>query len=159
MRNTYSTSDIAKFLGTHRQNVTLYITKGYLKAIMVNSEYEITHKDYLSFREEYYDNGRRNSSRGAKAKLTKQQIELLAFIVSDLQNDSISLNQFIKTYENKNDLIPQMQDYMLYKRDMCIRYDRKIKNYKYQEIADKYALSIGSIQQIVNEIQNKENFF
>jgi len=157
MAHTYSTSDIAYFLGTDRQNVTLYISKGYLKAIMVNGEYEITNKDYISFREEYYDSGRRNSSRGARGKLTHQQIKLLAFVVSDLQNDSISLNKFKKTYKDKNDLIPQLQDYILYKRDMCIRYDRNKKGYRYKRLADEYGLSIGSIQQIVN--QDKKSAF
>jgi plasmid replication initiation protein len=151
MNHTYSTSDIACFLGTDRQNVTLYISKGYLKAIMVNGEYEITNKDYISFKEEYYDSGRRNSSRGARGKLTHQQIELLALVISDLQNDLISLNEFTRTYKNKNDLIPQMQDYILYKRDMCINFDNKKKGYRHKRLADKYGLSIGSIQQIVNQ--------
>ena len=146
---TYSTSDIAYFLGTQRQNINVYIRKGYLNAIMVDGNWEITHQDYLSFREEYYDTDKRNSSRGTSKKLTHEQVSLFDFMLSDLQNDDISLKDFINEYKNKTDLIPQIQDFIIYKRDICIKKDKN--SYKYQELATMYGLSVVSIQQIVNQ--------
>lgn len=152
---TYSTSDIAYFLGTDRQNINLYIKKGYLQAIMVDGSWEVTHADYISFREEYYDTDKRNSSRGVKKKLTHEQVKLLAFILSDLQNDEVSLNAFTHNYKDKSDLVPQIQDFIIYKRDMCIRYDNAEKGYRYQKLADDYGLKLGTIQQIVNQDKNE----
>ena len=148
---TYSTSDIAFFLGTQRQNINVYIRKGYLKAIMVDGSWEITNQDYLSFREKYYDTDKRNSSRGVSKKLTHEQVSLFAFMLSDLQNDDISLKDFTTTYKDKTDLIPSIQDFIIYKRDMCIKKDKSTKDYKYQDLANMYGLSIGSIKNIVNQ--------
>jgi len=146
---TYSTSDIAYFLGTQRQNINVYIKKGYLNAIMVDGNYEITHQDYLSFREKYYDTDKRNSSRGTSKKLTHEQISLFAFMLNDLQNDDIELEEFSNTYKEKTELIPQIKDFIIYKRDMCIKRDKE--SHIYQELAMKYGLSIPSIKQIVNQ--------
>ena len=151
----YSTSDIAHFLGTERTNINYYIRKGYLKAILVDGNWEITNPDYISFREEYYDTDKRNSSRGVTKKLSHEQISLLAFILSDLQNDEVSLKDFINSYKDKSELVPQMQDFIIYKRDMCIRYDNAVKGHKYQKIADDYGLKLGTIQQIVNQDKNE----
>jgi len=152
---TYSTSDIAHFLGTDRQNINIYIRKGYLKAIMVDGSWEITHADYLSFRREYYDTDKRHSSRGASKKLSHEQVSLLAFILSDLQNDEIALKDFIENYKDKSDLVPQIQEFIIYKRDTCIRYDNKHKGHKYKELAENYGLSVGSIQQIMNQYKDE----
>jgi len=157
MSHIYSTSQIANFLGIDRQNVTLYISKGYLNAIMVNGEYEITNKDYISFREEYYDSGKRNSHRGTTKKLTHEHITLLAYILSDLQNDEVSLNAFTHNYKNKSEVVPQIQDYIIYKRDMCIRYDNA-QGTRYKKLADDYGLKVGTIQQIVNLDKNESRF-
>ena len=154
MINTYSTSDIAFFLGTQRQNINAYIRKGYLKAIMIDGSWEITNEDYISFREEYYDTDKRNSSRGVKKKLSHEQVSLLAFILSDLQNDAVSLKEFISRYKDKSELVPQMQDFIIYKRDMCIRYDYKERNIKQRQLANDYGLKLVTIQQIVS--QNKD---
>ena len=148
---TYSTSDIAYFLNTQRQNINVYIKKGYLNAIMVDGNWEITHQDYLSFRKEYYDTDKRNSSRGVQKKLTHEQVSLFAFMISDLQNDDISLKDFTTTYKDKTDLIPSIQDFIIYKRDMCIKKDKSTKDYKYQDLANMYGLSKGSIKNIVNQ--------
>lgn len=153
----YSTSDIAELLGTQRQNVNIYINKGYLKAVMVDGNYEITHPDYISFKEEYYDAGKRHSNRGKNKKLSDTQIKELSFLISDLQNEKISYTEFKNKYKSKTELIPQFEDYVIYKRDMCIRYDNLKKGYRYKRLADKYNLSIRSIEEIIN--QNKRSIF
>lgn len=146
---TYSTSDIAYFLNTQRQNINVYIKKGYLNAIMVDGNWEITHQDYLSFREEYYDTDKRNSSRGVQKKLTHEQVSLFAFMLSDLQNDNISLKEFTNTYKDTINLIPNILNFIIYKRNMCIQRDKQSNTHK--ELAFKYGLSIQSIKQIISE--------
>jgi len=149
----YTTSDIANFLNTNRQNVNYYIRKGYLEAVMIDGEYRITQQSYLSFRDEYFDSNKRYSSRGPAKKLTDEQVKLLASIVSDLQNDQISLNEFKKKYEEVSSEIPQFQDFIIYKRDSSIRYDRSL-GHRLKRLADKYNLSVKSIEKIANH--NKE---
>ena len=151
----YTTADIASFLGTDRANVNYYIRQGHLKATMTDGFYKITPKDYYTFRDEYYDSQQRYSSRGPSKKLTDEQVKLLAFIVSDLQNDSISLDAFKKKYQEVSSEIPQFKDFIIYKRDASIRYDHSL-GYRYKRLADKYNLSIKSIEKIVQN--NKKTF-
>ena len=146
----YTTSDIANFLGTERNNINYYIRKGYLKATMVDGNYFISQKDYYEFRDKYYDTNKRFSSRGPAKKLTDEQVKLLAFVVSDLQNDQISLNEFKEKYKDVSAQIPQFKDFIIYKRDASIRYDRSL-GYRYKRLADKYNLSVKSIEKIVNQ--------
>lgn len=160
----YTTSDIAFFLGTERSNVNYYIRKGYLKATMFDGNYEITEQDYHSFRDKYYDTDKRNSARGINKKLSQEQVVLLASVISDLQNSNISLECFKQKYKKDTELIPQFNEYLIYKRDMCIRYDNHKKGYRYQKLANEYGLSLRSIQEIINqnkksEFQEKEYFF
>ncbi len=146
----YSTADIASFLGTDRPNVNYYIRQGHLKATMVDGNYEVSAQDYHSFRDEYYDSNLRHSRRGTNKKLTDTQVKLLAFIVADLQNNQISLKEFQDKYKQELHDIPQFKDYVIYKRDVSIRYDNKHKGYRYQKLADDYGLSVRSIQEIIN---------
>ena len=148
---SYSTSDIAHFLNTERTNVNYYIRKGYLNAILVDGNWEILKEDYITFREEYYDVDKRNSTRGATKKLSYEQVTLLTFILTDLQNNEVSLKDFTKSYKDKSELVPQIKDYIIYKRDMCIRYDNTHKGYRYQKLADDYGLKLGTIQKIINQ--------
>jgi len=150
MNHIYTTSDIAEFLGTTTQNVRTYIIKDYLKAIKDENEYKITHNDYISFREKYYDNGSRHHSRGSKPKLTKEYITLLSFVMSDLQNNDVSYKDFKKSYTNKKEIIPHIEQFIIYKRDEAIKFDNFKKGYRYKRLAEKYGLCIESIQKIVN---------
>jgi len=153
----YSTSDIASFLGTERNNVHYYIRKGYLKATMVDGNYEVLEKDYHAFRDEYYDTGKRNSSRGKNKKLSEHQVKIIAFVVSDIQNDEISLQDFTQKYKKDAEKIPNFQDFIIFKRDMCIKYDNKNKGYRYKRLADEYGLSVRSIEEIINQ-EKRSNF-
>ena len=130
----YSTSDIATFLGTDRRNINYYIRQGHLKATMEDGDYKITQTDYFSFRDEYYDANKRNSNRGIAKKLSDEQIKLLASIIADTQNNNISLDKFKNKYECKKDLITQIDDFIIYKRDRCIKYDNDSKGYRYKKI-------------------------
>lgn len=152
----YSTSDIAEFLGTDRQNINYYIRKGYLEAIMVEGEYEITQQAYFSFRDEYYDTDKRNTSRGISKKLTDQQINILSNIIQDSRDHTITLTDFKNKYEAERHLIPQLQDFIIYKRDSCIRYDNS-QGLKYAKLSLKYGLAEITIKGIVN--QNKRSHF
>jgi hypothetical protein len=155
----YNTSNIAELLDTDRRNINYYIRQGHLKATMIDGDYKITQKDYFSFREEYYDTDKRHSNRGIAKKLTDTQVLLIGAISKDTQNNNISFEKFKNKYECKKDLIPQIDDFIIYKRDRCIRYDNASKGYRYAQLSDIYNLAEITIRGIVNEIQNKENFF
>ena len=152
----YSTANIASFLGTDRQNINYYIRKGYLEAIMVEGEYEITQQAYFSFRDEYYDVDKRNSSRGISKKLTDEQINILSNIIEDTKDNNITLIEFKSKYESIRDIIPQLQDFIIYKRDTCIKHDNK-EGLKYAKLSQKYGLAEITIKGIVN--QNKRSDF
>lgn len=153
----YSTSQVADLLITERQNVYLYIKKGFLNAILVEGEYQITRQDYITFRDEYYDTDKRNSSRGIAKKLSDEQITLLGCIISDITNQDLNYIDFTKEYKNKKDLIPQIQDFIIYKRDRCIKYDHVEYGTRYKALANTYGLSVRAIEEIVN--QNKRSDF
>jgi len=150
-----STAQVAEFLGVQRCNVNYYIRKGYLKATVVDGNYKIDQKDYYSFRDEYFDTNKRFTNRGQIKKLTKEQINIITNILNDLQDDSISLNEFKNKYKYTN--IPGLEHYILYKRDACIRYDYKNKGYRYKHLSKIYNLSIIQIQRIVSE-EKKEKY-
>jgi hypothetical protein len=150
MKN-YTTANIAALLPSNQQNVNTYIRKGYLKAISVNGRYEITHEDYLSFREEYFDCNKRNSSKGVSKKLTPEQISLFDIMISDLKSREVSLQQFTDRYETKRDSLPLVDDFIVYKRDSSIRADKLTKKYTNNILAINYGMSVGSIQKIVSE--------
>lgn len=152
----YSTTQIAEFLGTDRQNINYYIRKGYLKAIMVEGEYEITRQDYISFRDEYYDTDKRNSNRGIAKKLSDEQISTLSLIISDIQNQDLTFLEFQQQYKTKKDLIPQVQDFIIYKRDRCIKYDHEKYGTRYKALADTYGLSVRAIEEIINQDKRSE---
>jgi hypothetical protein len=154
----YTTSDIAELLEIERRNINYYIRQGHLKATMIDGDYEITQKDYFSFREEYYDTDKRYSSRGIAKKLTDTQVLLIGAIFKDTQNNNISFEKFKNKYECKKDLIPQIDDFIIYKRDRCIRYDNDSKGYRYAQLSDIYNLAEITIRGIVNQTKIRSDF-
>jgi len=147
---TYSTSDIAHFLGTERTNINYYIRKGHLNATMIDGNYSIKQQDYYSFRDEYYDTNLRHSTRGISKKLTDSQVKILSFVIADMQNNTISLNEFENRYKKDLEEMAQFKDFILYKRDVCIRYENK-NGSTFQELANDFTLSIKSIQNIIKQ--------
>ncbi len=157
MSSCYTTSDIAIFLKTERRNINYYIKKKYLKAEMINNEYAIKKEDYHDFLDRYYLSDKRFSNRGTAKKLTEEQITLLFEILTDVQNKHISFNDFKEKYEDKDELIPQMKDFLLYKRDENIRHDKKILKCTNMFLANKYNLAEITIKGIINQ-KAKEKF-
>ena len=154
----YSTSDIAELLDTDRQNITRYIRQGHLIATMVDADYKITQKDYYSFRKKYYDTNIRNSSRGISKKLTDLQVKTIGLIIADVQNNNISFKEFKSKYECKSELIPQINEFIIYKRDCCIKYDNDKKGYRYAQLSDIYNLAEITIRGIVNQSKIRSDF-
>ena len=152
----YTTSDIANFLNVHRQNVHYYIKNGYLKATMIDDEYTIKKEDYYSFLDDYYNTRKRHSNRGITKKLTDEQVTLLSLIIADIQNNNISFDEFKNCNEHQNELIPQIKDFIIYKRDRCIKIDYK-NRIKQKDIANTYNLKLVTIKSILN--QNKRSDF
>lgn len=154
----YDTVAIAELLDVPRQNVNYYIRKGYLNALLVDGNYEITHNDYISFRDEYFDTDKRNSSRGIQKKLTDEQVDLLSHIILDTKNNDLSFKEFKTKYQQKTDLIPQMKEFIIYKRDKCIVHDNNEKNIKYANLAEIYGLSIRGIEDVINKTKERSDF-
>ncbi len=152
----YNTSQIADFLGTSRQNINHYIRQGYLRAIMVDGNYEITQADYFSFRDEYYDTNKRHKKRGIAKKLSDEQISMISNIITDIKNKKMSFDNFKEKYKDKENIIPQIQDFIIYKRDFCIKEDNK-NGMKYTDLSYKYGLAEVTIKGIVNP-KSKEDF-
>ncbi|MFK7780221.1 MAG: hypothetical protein QM490_03650, partial [Candidatus Gracilibacteria bacterium] len=97
----YYTRNIASFLGVERAVVNYYIRKGYLKATLKNGFQRIKKEDYYKFRDNYFDNDKRNSNRGKTKKLTEEQIIKIDHMIHDTTNNYISLEDFKKKYDDE----------------------------------------------------------
>lgn len=158
MCNLYTTSAIAEFLNTDRRNIHYYIKKNHLQATMIDGDYEIKEKDYHDFLDNYYNTDARFSNRGIAKKLTDEQVFILSEIITDTQNNNISLTEFNKKYEEKTHLVPQIKEFIIYKRDKCIRYDFEERGCRQQPLADKYNLKLVTIKTIVNQYKERSDF-
>jgi len=154
----YSTATIAEFLGIPRQNINSYIRNGFLIALLVDGSYRITHEDYIFFKEEYYESNNRNSNKGTAKKLCEEQIKIISNIVSDSLNDELQFSSFVDKFKDFKNYIPNYKEYMTFKRDKCIKYDRANKNNSYKTIAFNYGLSVRTIETIVNQDEQKMQF-
>jgi len=153
----YNTTEISELLGINdRQKVNYYIRKGYLKATMKESNYQINYDDYISFRKEYFDTNKRNETRGKNKKLSDTQISIFSLILQDIENQEISLKTFNDKYKDTEDLIIPLSHFSTYKRDRCIKYDYEQK-ISFNELSNKYNLAEITIREIIN--QNKESDF
>jgi Mor family transcriptional regulator len=150
----YSTSYIAEMLGIKRTNVNYYIRAGHLKASLVDGNYKILKKDFEAFRDEYFLSNDRLSSRGPTKKLTHQNIVTIGLMVQDVQDNSISLEKFSQRYSSSKKLY-FFKDFLKYKRDALIRFDREHKNLTYKELSNKYNLSQATIEQIIKKSENE----
>jgi len=154
----FNTSDIAELLNTDRRNINYYIKQEHLKATMKDGNYEIQKDDYYSFLDNYYNTDKRFSNRGITKKLTDAQVLILSKIIADTQNYNISLKEFNKRYAEKTHLVPQIKDFIIYKRDRCIRYDYDKKGFRQQAIADIYNLELVTIKGIINQFKIRSDF-
>ena len=148
MVNTYSTSDIAEWLGIKRQQVNYYIKAGYLKATKVKKSYIIAFSDYLDFKDNYFIPEQFNKQRGPKT-LTEKALKLLKNVVKDLEDDSIDLEEFLKKYPDIY-ILPHSKIYIRYKRDRMIEADRE-KGFSKKQLSKKYNLSIYRIEEILKK--------
>ncbi len=146
----YSIADLCIFLGVERERIHYYIRKGFLIAKLEKNKYQISQADYGSFREEYYDTNKRSSSRGIARKIDSNQMEIFSNIVRDIENDLIDYFQFVELYADKVDLVQQVKEFILYKRDKSIQYDNIHKKYKHKYLSELYNLQIVTIKEICN---------
>jgi predicted transcriptional regulator len=111
----YSTRQIADFLGVKRSLVNYYIRKGYLKSSVENGFHRITKEDYYKFRDNYFDEDKRNSNRGVNKKLTEEQVIKIDHMIHDTTNDYISIEKFKSKYENEFFLMDIYKSLLAYK--------------------------------------------
>ena len=111
----YYTKDIASFLGVKRSVVNYYIRKGYLKSTFRNGFHRIKEEDYRKFRDNYFDEDKRNSNRGPTKKLEEEQIIKIDHMIHDTTNDYISIEKFKSKYENEFYLMEVYKSLLAYK--------------------------------------------
>jgi len=111
----YYTKDIASFLGVERSVVNYYIRKGYLKATLKNGFYRIKKEDYYEFRNNYFDEDKRNSNRGPTKKLTEEQIIKIDHMIHDTTNDYITIEDFKNRYNDEFYLMEVYKSLLAYK--------------------------------------------
>ena len=111
----YYTKDIASFLGVERSAVNYYIRKGYLKSTFRNGFHRIKKEDYYKFRDNYFDEDKRNSNRGKTKKLTEEQIIKIDHMIHDTTNDYISIEDFKNRYYDEFYLMEVYKSLLAYK--------------------------------------------
>ena len=146
---TYSTLDIAEFLGIKRQQVVYYIKAGYLKAEKIGKYYHINFMDYLHFKDDYFIPEKFNKQRGPKT-LTEEAVEILKNVVKDLEDKSISYKEFCKKHNEQIYILPHAKIYLRYKRDQNMRADKE-KGIDTKTISKKYGLSLIRTREILKE--------
>lgn len=111
----YTTKQIADFLGVPRTSVSYYIRKGHLKATLKSGFYKVKKEDYYYFRDNYFDEGKRNSNRGKAKKLTEDKVIKIDHMVHDTTNDYISIEKFKSKYEDEFRFYPIYESLLQYK--------------------------------------------
>ena len=155
---TYSTSDIARFLGIKKDNVSYYIRAGYLQATKVpykaKGRFLIEKEDFLRFKKDYFIPEQKNKLKGPKT-FTHKQLTILEELLPDLKNDSLCFSEFMRKNEQKIYLLPFPKPLIRYKRNRCIHIAKSLGK-KIKEIATLFNLSEIAVRTILKEEEELE---
>lgn len=149
----YSTSQIAELYEVEPRNIIYYIQQGYLKATMVDGQYQINVKDLEEFEDEYYYN-KRLKNKGNGKTLTPDEFQTLVELVEDVKKN-IPFEDFLIKYGNLDIKFPSLQAVIRFKRNESIKRD-KLKGMNIENLMNKYNLSKDSIEDILYRNKNKE---
>lgn len=149
----YSTSQIAELYEVEPRNIIYYIQQGYLKATMVDGQYQINVKDLEEFEDEYYYN-KRLKNKGNGKTLTPDEFQTLVELVEDVKKN-IPFEDFLIKYGNLDIKFPSLQAVIRFKRNESIKRD-KSKGMNIENLMSKYNLSKDSIEDILYRNKNKE---
>jgi uncharacterized protein (DUF433 family) len=149
----YSTSQIAELYEVEPRNIIYYIQQGYLKATMVDGQYQINVKDLEKFEDEYYYN-KRLKNKGNGKTLTPDEFQTLVELVEDVKKN-IPFEDFLIKYGNLDIKFPSLQAVIRFKRNESIKRD-KSNGMNIENLMSKYNLSKDSIEDILYRNKNKE---
>lgn len=149
----YSTSQIAELYEVEPRNIIYYIQQGYLKATMVDGQYQINVKDLEEFEDEYYYN-KRLKNKGNGKTLTPDEFQTLVELVEDVKKN-IPFEDFLIKYGNLDIKFPSLQAVIRFKRNESIKRD-KSNGMNIENLMSKYNLSKDSIEDILYRNKNKE---
>jgi uncharacterized protein (DUF433 family) len=149
----YSTSQIAELYEVEPRNIIYYIQQGYLKATMVDGQYQINVKDLEKFEDEYYYN-KRLKNKGNGKTLTPDEFQTLVELVEDVKKN-IPFEDFLIKYGNLDIKFPSLEAVIRFKRNESIKRD-KSNGMNIENLMSKYNLSKDSIEDILYRNKNKE---
>lgn len=149
----YSTSQIAELYEVEPRNIIYYIQQGYLKATMVDGQYQINVKDLEEFEDEYYYN-KRLKNKGNGKTLTPDEFQTLVELVEDVKKN-IPFEDFLIKYGNLDIKFPSLQAVIRFKRNESIKRE-KSNGMNIENLMSKYNLSKDSIEDILYRNKNKE---
>lgn len=142
----YSTADIADYLERDERSVRYYIEKGFLKASLVDGNYEISSKDFADFKENYYYSDR-FKNKGKWKTVDEDSLNELTKMIDMISNGS-TIEQIIVTFSKSEIRIPTEEAFNRHKRDKAILND-KIKGMSREDIAIKHGLSVKGVERII----------
>jgi len=142
----YSTGQIAGLYEVEPRNIIYYIQQGYLKATMVDGQYQINVKDLEKFEDEYYYN-KRLKNKGNGKTLTPDEFKTLVELVEDVKKN-IPFEEFLIKYGSLDIKFPSLQAVIRFKRNESIKKDKE-NGKNIEVLMNKYNLSKDTIEDIL----------
>lgn len=142
----YSTAQIAIFLEVTPRAVLYHINEGNLEATLVGSDYQISSKAFMDFKENYFYS-RRSNNKGNGSRPNAIQTQKFIDLYSMVKN-GLELEHFIDICIKEKLMIPLPDELERLKRNNKIIEDHK-KNLTRLELSKKYKLSIKHIENII----------
>jgi hypothetical protein len=149
MQTNYFTIDVAYLLDISIKNIYYYIKTGLLIATKVDGKYIISHQNFISFKNQYFFTENRNNNRGSIKDISNNDILEITLVFFDVQNNNISLKQFVKKWGNSKFKIVLFNQLKKLKRNNCIVFERYQYNYTYKYLAKKYNISFELVKKII----------
>lgn len=144
----YSTADISDYLEVDERSVRYYIEKGFLKATLVDGNYQISSGDFSNFKEHYYYSARLKN-KGKWRSVDEDNLNELSRLIEYIKKGT-TLEEVISMFPKLEVRVPTAEAYQRYERNKNIREDKK-KGLKREALAEKYALSVKGIEKILSK--------
>ena len=152
----YKVNHIAAILGVSTRQIRNYIANGDLIAKKLDGSFHITRHDFDLFLEEYYPT--RHKAKGKAAIPTDIELDILKEFVDDILDDDFNYGEFVAKHGKIDRLLPALSHFILLKRNKQIYADRIKYSMTYGQLAEKYSLSVKTIEKILIKKREEEQF-